>query len=391
MTPLEGIKILDLSRLAPGPFATMVMGDLGADVLMIEAPSQFVSGIARSKSDLAMREGVFNAMRRNKRSIRLNLKEAKGQAIFHELVKDADVVFEGFRPGVTKRLGVDYDTLSKINPRIIVCSVTGFGQDGPYAQQVGHDINYISTAGFLGQIGWPGQPPAIPLNVVADFAAGGMHAAMAVMAAIIARATTGKGQSVDIAMSDGVMYLMAFWGGAMLSGQPPVTPGSHMLNGAVPQYNVYLTKDEKWISIGSLETKFWVNLCKVMDCEQWIETPFDEQLYPEIKAHFTEKFKTRSRKEWMKILTDVEICAAPVYTLDEAMEDPHNKARGMNVELEHPVHGKINHIGIGPKFSDTPGSIRLLPPEEGEHTEEVLSKIGYSAEQIEALQKEGVL
>jgi crotonobetainyl-CoA:carnitine CoA-transferase CaiB-like acyl-CoA transferase len=250
---------------------------------------------------------------------------------------------------------------------------------------VGHDINYISIAGMLGMIGWPGTPPAIPLNVMADFAGGGMHAAMAVMAALIARSTTGKGQHVDVAMSDGVLYMMATWVRTALAGDGAPRPGTSILNGALPQYNVYETRDGKWISIGSLETKFWENLCRVMECEQWAKKPFDPAALKEAKAHFTARFKTKTRAEWFEILTQVEICAAPVYTLEEALEDPHNQARRMVDTYQHPTQGRVRQVGIGPKFSETPGAIRLAPPKEGEHTGEVLRHMGYSDEKIAEL------
>ncbi|HEX7929127.1 MAG TPA: CaiB/BaiF CoA-transferase family protein, partial [bacterium] len=252
-------------------------------------------------------------------------------------------------------------------------------------------INYISIAGMLGSIGWADTPPAIPLNVIADFAGGGMHAAMAILAAIIARGTTGRGQHVDVAMTDGVLYLMATWVRTALAGDGAPKPGQTILNGRLPQYNVYQAQDGGWISLGALETKFWENLCRVMECEQWAKKPFDPATVTAAKAHFTARFKTKPRDEWIKILTQVEICAAPVYTLDEALEDPHNRAREMVATVTHPNLGKIRQVGVGPKFSDTPGSFRTLPPAEGEHTDAVLKGIGYSAGDIADLRAAKVI
>lgn len=385
MLPLQGLRVLDLSRLAPGPFCTMVLADLGADVLMIEAPREGVSQIGWPTRHPPEVDNALNPLRRNKRSIVLNLKDPRGREVFHKLVPQADVVVEGFRPGVMARLGGDYETLSRINPRVILCSVTGYGQNGPYASQVGHDINYISIAGMLGSIGWPGTPPAIPLNILADFAGGGLHAAMAILAAVIARNATGRGQHVDIAMTDGVLYLMATWVRTALAGDGAPKPGQSILNGALPQYNVYQTRDGGWISLGALETKFWENLCRVMECEQWAKAPFDPATITAAKAHFTERFKTKTRAEWFEILSRVEICAAPVYSLDEALEDPHNRARGMVAELKHPTLGTIRQVGVGPKFSDTPGAFHMAPPREGEHTDGVLSQLGYSSQQVAEL------
>jgi len=391
MHPLQGIRVLDLSRLAPGPFATMVLADLGADVLMIEAPRGATSQIPWARSQDPERANALDPLRRNKRSLVLNLKDPRGQDIFKKLVPNVDVVVEGFRPGVMKRLGAGYETLNALNPRVILCSVTGYGQTGPYADRVGHDINYISVAGLLGAIGWPGTPPAIPLNVAADFAGGGLHGAMAVMAALIARNTTGRGQHVDVAMTDGVMYLMATWLKNVFGGDAAPLRGRTLLSGVAPQYSVYETGDGKWISLGALETKFWENLCAVMETPQFVNRPMDPAMFPEAQRVFAAKFKTRTRDEWMAILTSVEICAAPVYDLAEAVEDPHNVARGMVAELEHPAAGTIRQVGIGPKFSDTPGSVRRLAPKEGEHTQAVLTGLGYTPEEIEGLRRAGVV
>ncbi|HEY7270011.1 MAG TPA: CoA transferase, partial [Dehalococcoidia bacterium] len=225
---LEGIKVVDLSRLAPGPFCSMMLGDMGADVLLVEAPPDQLPGRnaipqqANAARQMAAAAGMgrgpaYNALGRNKRSIVLNLRSDEGKKVFFDLVKDADVVLEGFRPGVVKRLGVDYEAVSKVNPRAVYCSLSGFGQTGPYSGLVGHDINYISVGGALGVIGWPGTPPAIPMNLLADFAGGGMHAAYGILAALMARERTGTGQYVDIAMSDGVLYLLASVAGGVLA------------------------------------------------------------------------------------------------------------------------------------------------------------------------------
>src|SRR5581483_6123883 len=238
---------------------------------------------------------AYNALGRNKRSIVLNLRSDEGRAVFMELAKDTDVVLEGFRPGVVKRLGVDYEAVSAVNPRVVYCSLSGFGQTGPYSQLVGHDINYISVAGALGLIGWPDTPPAIPMNLLADFAGGGLHAAFAILAAIIARDRSGRGQYVDIAMSDGVLYLLASAvSGYFQSGNVP-TRGATMLNGAAAHYNVYECADGKWISIGSLEPHFWANLCKVMGREDFLPHQNNREKRDEIAAHFRATFKTKTR------------------------------------------------------------------------------------------------
>jgi crotonobetainyl-CoA:carnitine CoA-transferase CaiB-like acyl-CoA transferase len=391
MQPLEGIKILDLSRLAPGPFCSMMLGDLGADVLLVEAPAdgKLAAAIVARPAD-AEKYAAYNILSRNKRSIVLNLREQEAREIFYKLAKTADVVLEGFRPGVVKRLGVDYETLSKRNPRLVYCSLSGFGQTGPYSQMVGHDINYISVGGALGMIGWPDAPPAIPMNIIADFAGGGMHAAYGILAALMARERTGRGQYVDIAMSDGVLYLLASMVGNVLMGGGSPSRGATLLNGSVPHYNVYECSDGGWISLGSLEPHFFVNLCKAMECEQFIPHQYDAAKRGEIAAYFKARFLTKTRDEWFGILNKTDICVGPVYSLEEALSDPHNLAREMVVEVEHPTLGKVKTLGIGTKLSDTPGSVRSTAPIAGQHTDEVLASIGYNAEAIAALKSRGV-
>jgi len=393
MLPLEGIRVLDLSRLAPGPFCSMLLGDMGADVLLIEAPAdgKLANAIGGGRSQDLEKAAAYNTLSRNKRSIVLNLREPDAREIFYQLAAEADVVLEGFRPGVVKRLGVDYETLRQHNERIVYCSLSGFGQTGPYSQLVGHDINYISVGGALGMVGWPDAPPAIPMNIIADFAGGGLHAAFGILTALLARERTGKGQNVDIAMSDGVMYLLASLTGSVLAGGPSPTRGGTILNGSVPHYNVYECADGGWISIGSLEPHFWVNLCKAMGREDFIPHQWDAGKRDEIFAHFRGQFKSKTRDEWFEVLKQSDICAGPVYSLEEALNDPHNRAREMLIEVDHPTLGKVKQLGIGTKLSETPGSVRSTAPLPGQHTDDVLASIGYDAGAIASLRERGVV
>ena len=397
MMPLEGVLVLDLSRLAPGPFCSMLLADLGADVLVVEAPPEALpSGGAlppafRREGEAAERAAAYNVLGRNKRSIILNLRHEEAREVFYRLADSADVVLEGFRPGVVRRLGVDFETLSARNPRLVYCSLSGYGQDGPYAGLVGHDINYISIGGALGMTGRRGQPPAIPLNLLADFAGGGLHAAFAILAALIARQKTGRGQHVDIAMSDGVLYLLAMAVGQYFYNGSVPEAGRHLLNGGAPHYDVYETRDGRWISIGSLEPHFFANLCRALGCEQFIPQQYDASKREEMAAYFRQQFLTKTRDQWFEILSKTDVCVAPVYSLDEALADPHNRARGMVVEVEHPRLGAVKHVGIGPKFSETPGLVRSTAPRSGQHTDEVLASLGYTPGQIAALRESGAV
>jgi crotonobetainyl-CoA:carnitine CoA-transferase CaiB-like acyl-CoA transferase len=396
MLPLEGIKILDLSRLAPGPYCTMLLGDLGADVLLIEQAGE---GSERRRNPTRAggeasnteRQRAFNALGRNKRSLGLNLKSEAAREVFYALARDADVVVEGFRPGVVKRLGVDYDTLAALNPRVVYLSLSGFGQTGPYAPLVGHDINYISIGGALGVTGWPGQPPAIPMNLIADFAGGGLFGAFAIVVALQARERSGRGQYIDMAMSDGVLSLLTSAASGVLAGGRPPLPGASMLNGAAPHYNVYECADGEWFSLGSLEPWFWENLCRAMGREDFLPHEYNQERYPEIFEHFRAEFKKKTRQEWFEESSKADICAAPVLRLDEVLSDPHNQARGMVVEVEHPTIGTVRQVGIAPKFSETPGQVRSTAPLPGQHTDEVLRSLGYDEPRIETLHESGAI
>lgn len=399
MLPLEGINILDLTRLAPGPHCTMILADLGAEVLKIEEPGPPTGRRAAQAAGQPTqwrvtgidRYSPFNALNRNKRSMGLNLKADAGRAIFLRLAETADVVVEEFRPGVAKRLGIDYDTLRPCNPRLIYCAITGYGQDGPYRHHVGHDINYISMAGALGLMGPKDGPPTIPHNLLADFAGGGMHGAIGVLAALMARQRTGRGQFVDIAMADGVLNLQT----ALLSnyfgtGSVPHR-GETLLDGAAPFYNVYQTKDDKWLSIGAIEPWFYANLCRALGREDLIPYEFDRDKWPDIHRAFRDLFRTRTRDEWFALLTQTDVCVGKVYSYDELDQDPHLQARQMFLELQHPDLGPVKQVGISFKLSETPGQVRRLPPRQFEHTAEVLRGLGYSAEDLAGLQQAGVV
>jgi len=394
--PLNGIKILDLTKLAPGPHCTMILGDLGADIIRVEEPGEPTGRRAAQAGTGQVKAprpsyAPTNAVARNKRSIALNLKSEPGRDIFLRLARDADVVVEEFRPGVAKRLGIDYELLSGLNPKLIYCAVTGFGQTGPYRDLVGHDLNYIAQAGALGLIGRKGQLPAIPLNLLADYAGGGMHAAIGVLAALVARNQTGRGQYVDIAMLDGVMLLLAQALSTYFSNRKVPERGTQPGDGGAPFYNMYETSDGKIITIASMEPWFYANLCRALDCEQYIGGQYERDKWPEMFEHFARTFKTRTRDEWWDILTRADICVGRMLTLDELESDPQVRARNMIVEVETGSGETVKQVGVSVKLSETPGSIRSLAPTLGQHSDAILADLGYSPQDVARWRADGAI
>ena len=402
MLALEGVRILDLSRLVPGAFCTMLLGDLGADVLKIEAPgiARFMGSARWLKEEGSRKQAAYYAPDRNKRSVVLNLKSELGREIFYRLSQRADVIVEGFRPGVAKRLGIDYGTINKLNPRIIYCSLSGYGQDGPYQAFPGHDINYISMAGILDLIGSSEEPPSIPLNLVADFAGSALYGALAISIALVARNKTGEGQYIDMAYMDGAVSLMTWFNcGYFLNGSM-LKRGESWLHGAYPYYAVYETEDGKHITIGCLEPHFWENLCRFIGKEEYIPYRFalehafhkpEDEKWDEIRSSLKKIFLTKTRDEWFELLIRNDVPVGKVYTPDEVFDDPQVLHRQMVVEMDHPTLGKIKQVGIAPKFSNTPGKVRSLAPLPGEHTDEILDELGYEREEIESLRQESVV
>lgn len=396
MLPLDHLRVLDLTRLAPGPHCTMILADLGADVVRIEEPGggrrAQMEQERRSPEEQAeeRRRAAFNALNRNKRSITLNLKQPEALAAFHDLARGADIVVEGYRPGVAARLGVDYETLAALNARIIYCSISGYGQDGPYRLVVGHDINYVAMSGALSMIGAADGAPAIPGNLLGDYGGGGMHAAVGILTAVIARERTGRGQFIDIAMTEGVMTLAASaFSDALASGQP-ILPGRHRLTGGLPQYHIYACKDGGYIAAGANEPWFFDNLCRELGGEQFVgESAATGEQPQEIFAFFRGAFAQRTRDEWWERLRAIDVCVAPVYSLAEAAADPHLRARGMIVDVPHPEFGAVQQVGLSLKLSETPGAIRHAAAKPGADTDAVLREAGWNEARIAALRAAG--
>jgi crotonobetainyl-CoA:carnitine CoA-transferase CaiB-like acyl-CoA transferase len=377
-TALHNVCVLDLSRQLPGPFCAMMLGDLGADVLTIAAPNDPLGA-------------GLPLVARNKRHMTLNLKSDEGREVFARLVARADVVLEGFRPGVTAKLGIDYPRLAPVNPRLIYCSISGYGQDGPYRDKVGHDINYIGYAGVLGVTGPAGGPPVIPGVQVADIGGGTLMAVIGILAALLARQHTGRGQFVDIAMVDGSLAWNLFHVLMHLIGRG-TERGRTQLTGSHACYAVYETRDGKYVTVGALEPHFWQNLCRHFGRPDLGPLQFAEGADRErVFAFFREAFKRKTRDEWVRELEPVDICFGPVNDVAEALEDPQLLARQMILEEEHPRYGRVRTLGSPIKLSDTPPTMRRPPYGFGEHTDAVLREIGYDDAAISGLRARDVV
>lgn len=392
-TALDGIRVLDLSRLLPGPYASLLLADLGAEVIKVEEPG--LGDYARWNPPHYGNTGVgstYIMLNRNKKSLALNLKSERGKEIFRRLVRHSDVVLESFRPGVMDRLGVGYAALKLLNPRLIYCAITGYGQDGPYKDHVGHDINYMGYAGALGITGERGRGPLMPGVQVADIGGGSLMAAFAILAALIHRERSGKGQFLDVSMTDGVVsWLAIHFGPYFATGRVPQR-GEERLNGGWVCYGIYGCKDGKYVTIGALEPKFWANFCKVIGREDLVEHQYATGAKrDEVEGELRALFKTKTQGQWLELLQSVDICAGPVNSLADAVENPQLRHRELFQNLEHPRHGPIRQVGFPVKFSATPARMESPPPDLGEHTDEVLSRLGYSGEEIAGFRKDGVV
>jgi crotonobetainyl-CoA:carnitine CoA-transferase CaiB-like acyl-CoA transferase len=399
--PLEGIKVLELIRVAPGAFCTMMLADMGAEVLKIETPPTEASPASAGHASQAARRAAFQFVDRNKHSIAINLKHPAGQKILHRLAAEADVVVEGFRPGVMARLGGDYATLSRINPRLVYCSLSGFGQDGPYRDRPAHDINYLSIGGVLNLIGEPDRPPAIPLNIIADYAGASMHGVSGILLALLARQRTGRGQLVDVSYLDTTVSLLAatpmlrdFFFNGRACGR-----GEGALGGSYPYYSTYETADGKLLSVGCTEPWLWQNFCAAIGREDLASFALRSDHFAaradsaaqQAKAEVQHIMRQKTRDEWCEFFKDKNVCVGPVYNVEETFHDPQVMARQMVVDIEDSRYGKVRQAGIAIKLSETPGSIRSVGPAPGEHTDTVLAALGYSADERAQLRHAGTV
>lgn len=388
---LDGLKVLDLTRLLPGAFCSQMLADYGADVLKIEQPG--TGDYNRQFAPIAKKEsGSFLLLNRNKRSLTLNLKSEEGKAIFLRLVRDADVVLEGFRPGVMARLGLDYETLERENPRLVYCAISGYGQDGPAAQRSGHDLNYMGLTGALQLFGTPATGPIVPGLSIADVGGGSLMAAFGIMAALNARSRSGQGQFVDISMADGLVSWLCYHAADHLFAGTEPRGGEGAFIGGAPCYNVYACSDGRHITLGIIEEHFWLSFCDLIECpglkpEQWPSGQAARLQYLQL----AEVFGRDTQKNWSARLAAADIPSSPVNTMAEGFADPQMVHRKMLQTIDHPVEGRIPQLGFPIKFSATPGTLRSPPPLLGEHNSQVLRSLGYSEQRIAELGAQGVL
>jgi len=371
--PLTGVKVLEVAGIGPGPFAGMMLADLGADVVRIDRADRVRGGDPeRPPRDV---------LARGRRSVAVDLKQAEGVEVVLRLIEQADVLIEGFRPGVMERLGLGPEDCLARNPRLVFGRMTGWGQEGPMAQAAGHDINYIALAGALEPIGRAGGKPTPPLNLVGDFGGGGMLLAFGICAALVERATSGRGQVVDAAMVDGAATLMGFFHGMTAMGAWHEGRGTNMLDSGAHFYDTYETSDGKYVSLGAIEPQFYAELLeKIGLAGEDLGSQMDASRWPELKQRFEALFKTKTRDEWCEILEGSDACFAPVLSMSEAPAHPHLAERETFVE----AHGMVQPAP-SPRFSRTAALLGRPPAHAGQHTVEVLESFGFGAEEISTL------
>ncbi|MEO8038275.1 MAG: CaiB/BaiF CoA-transferase family protein [Betaproteobacteria bacterium] len=389
--PLAGIRVLDLTRLLPGPVCTLHLADLGADVIKIEDTG--AGDYARTLGAPPGREApVFLAINRNKRGLRLDLKQPEGVALFLELARTAHVVVESFRPGVVDRLGVGYVAVKAVNPAIVYCAISGYGQTGPYRERAGHDLNYNGYAGFTDQTGPADADPVIPNLQVADILGGAVVPAMGILAALVDAQRSGQGRYIDAAMTEGVLVHNYQALSAVVADGRPRPRGRDLLSGREACYNVYRTADGRHMAVGALETKFWNEVCEVL------ERPDLKPCHwaaggdpaPAVEA-LGRLFATRSQAEWVATFEGHDCCVTPILALDEAMNDEQHVARAMFVRADHPAAGEVLQFAPPFKLSDFDFETARPAPAPGQHATEILDELGYDAERIAALRARGVI
>jgi alpha-methylacyl-CoA racemase len=378
MGPLAGIRVLEFEAIGPGPFAGMLLADMGADVLVVDRPDSTDLGLKR--------ERWYDVMMRGKRSVTLDLKSSSAREAALALIGRADALIEGFRPGVMERLGLGPVLALERNPKLVYGRMTGWGQDGPLAPRAGHDINYIALAGVLHAFGRRGEAPVPPLNLVGDFGGGGMLLGFGIACALLEGSRSGKGQVVDAAMVEGASLLAAMFHGFLKVGEWSETRGANILDTGTPWYDVYETRDGKYVSIGAIEAKFYAELLSRLNLRaEDLPGQYERARWPEMREVFARAFRTKTRDEWCAIFEGSDACFAPVLSFSESRNHPHNAARASFVDV-----AGVPQPAPAPRFSRTPGAVRGAPPERGEGGRAALAEWGFSATEVERLRSAGL-
>jgi alpha-methylacyl-CoA racemase len=379
MGPLKGYRVIEMAGIGPAPFCAMMLSDMGAEVIRVDR---------REKADLGLeRKPRFEVFNRGRRSVAVDVKKPEGVALVKRLCADADALIEGFRPGVMERLGLGPADLETVNPRLVFGRMTGWGQDGPMAQRAGHDINYIALAGVLAHLGRAGEAPIHPLNLIGDYGGGGMYLAFGVVCAILEAQRSGKGQVVDVAMVDGAASLMGMMHGMMSEGIFSEVRGTNMLDSGAPWYDCYETKDGRWVSIGSIERRFYADLLQRLGLDkEKLPAQHDRAGWPVLRARFREVFRSRTQAEWDQAFEGSDACYAPVLTMSEAARHPHIAARQTIV-----TRNGVQQPAPAPRFSRTRPEMGGEAGEPGADTRNVLGDLGFSAAEVERLEAAGVV
>jgi alpha-methylacyl-CoA racemase len=378
MGPLTGVKVLELEAIGPGPFCGMMLADMGADVLLVDRPSDPGLGFDRARRS--------DTMLRGRRSVTLDLKSPGGVAAAVALAEKADALIEGFRPGVMERLGLGPDVLLQRNPRLVYGRMTGWGQDGPLAPRAGHDINYIALSGVLHAIGRAGSAPVPPLNLVGDFGGGGMLLAFGVACALFEAQRSGKGQVVDAAMVEGASLLATMFWGMLAARSWTEARGANVLDSGAPWYDCYETRDGRFVAIGAIEPKFYATLLERLGLAgEQLPAQHDRAGWPTLRQRFAAVFGSRTRDEWCAVFEGADACFAPVLTFSEARQHPHNVARQGFAAV-----GDVTQPAPAPRFARTPGAIRGVPPERGANGRAALADWGFSNAEAERLASLGL-
>jgi crotonobetainyl-CoA:carnitine CoA-transferase CaiB-like acyl-CoA transferase len=389
--PLKGLKVLDFTTLLPGPYATMCLADMGADVLRVTSGSRpdLVEFLPPKLAGAGI-SAISAYLGRGKRSLALNLKDPRGIKIVHQLLAEYDIVIEQFRPGIMSKFGLDYESMQKVNPGVIYCSITGYGQTGPLRDRAGHDMNYMALSGVMGYSGRKASGPTLMGIQIADIASGSNYAIIGILAAALNRTRTGKGQYIDISMTDGVMALHAMAGAAFLAGDPAPGREDNWLNGG-SLYDFYETKDGRYLSIGSLEPQFFSILCEKIGRPDLIAGGvMPKKDLDKIKEEIRAIMRSKARDEWEEIFKEADACVEPVLTMEEALEGELATARGMVVDVPITDGGKVRQLANPVKFSDTPAGYAYAGVRTGRHNKEVLLELGYTEEQIAGFEEAGV-